>query len=225
MSARRRFFVLALIMVAACAMVMAVMTVMLYRHEIRKQREMLQVTVQSQARLIEAVARYDVKTVATLRDADSGRDAFAATMSQIVDAHKCYAGFGQTGEFTLARRDGDSIVFVLRHRHGAVEHPEPVAFDSDLAEPMRLALEGLSGTVIGLDYRGETVLAAHEPVAVLNLGIVAKIDLAEVRAPFVRSGLAAAAVALLVVLPGAALFFRIGNPIIVRLETHARDLE
>ena len=148
-----------------------------------------------------------------------------ATLSQIVDAHEHYEGFGETGEFALARRDGDFIVFILRHRYGVVEHPPPVAFDSELAEPMRLALKGLSGTVIGLDYRGETVLAAHEPVAVLNLGIVMQIDLAEIRAPFIRSGLSAAAVALLVILAGTALFFRIGNPIIARLEAYSRDLE
>ncbi len=50
MSARKRFLFLALIMVGACAMVM---TAILYRHEVPQQREMLQVTAQSQARLIE----------------------------------------------------------------------------------------------------------------------------------------------------------------------------
>lgn len=125
----------------------------------------------------------------------------------------------------LAYRDGNSIVFILRHRHGAVEIPAPVAFDSELAGPMRRALQGLSGTIIGLDYRGETVLAAYEPVAVLNLGIVAKLDLAEFRTPFIRSGLTAAAVGLIVVLAGALLFFRISNPMLVQLEAHARDLE
>ena len=225
MSARKRFLFLALIMVGACAMVMVVMTVVLYRLEVREHREMLQVTAQSQARLIEAVARYDAKIAGKLRDEDPDHDASAATLSQIIDAHERFKGFGETGEFSLAQRDGDSIVFVLRHRYGAVERPAPVAFDSDLAEPMRRALKGLSGTIIGLDYRGKTVLAAHEPVAVLNLGIVAKIDLAELREPFIKSGFSAAAVALLVVLAGTALFFRVGNPIIERLEAYSRDLE
>ena len=225
MSARRRFLLLTLIMVGACAMVMAVITIILYRHEINQQREMLQVTAKSQARLIEAVARFDAKTFSTIKNANQDYDASLSTLSQIIDAHERYEGFGKTGEFTLARRDGESIIFVLRHRHGAVERPLPVDFDSDLAEPMRMALQGLSGTIIGLDYRGETVLAAHEPVAVLNLGIVAKIDLTEIHAPFIRSSLTAAAIALFIVLVGTALFFWISNPMIKRLETHSRNLE
>jgi signal transduction histidine kinase len=225
MNARNRFLLLALIMVIACAMVMAVMTIILYRHEINQQRELLQVTARSQARLIEAVARYDAATADTLRATDPSHDAAGATLSQIIDGHEHYDGFGETGEFTLARREGDSIVFVLRHRHDTIEHPAPVPLDSDLAEPMRRALKGQSGTVIALDYRGETVLAAHEPVAVLNLGTVAKIDMSEIRAPFIKSGLAAAAAALIVVIMGTALFFRVGNPIIERLEAYSRDLE
>jgi len=225
MNARSRILLLALIMVAACAMVIVVMMVILYHHEIKKRREMLQVTAQSRARLIEAVARHDARMADLIREKNPDHDASADTLSQIIDAHERFEGFGETGEFTLARRDGDSIVFVLRHRHDTIEHPVPVAFDSDLAEPMRLALEGLSGTIIALDYRGKTVVAAHEPVAVLNLGIVAKIDLAEVREPFIRAGFSAAAVALLVVLAGMALFIWIGNPIIARLEAYSRDLE
>ena len=89
------------------------------------------------------------------------------------------------------------IVFLLRHRHSELDQPEPVPFESELAEPMRPALSGKSGTMVGLDYRGVKVLAAHEPVGVLNLGLVAKMDLAEVRGPFVRAGAIAGCVALL----------------------------
>ena len=32
-------------------------------------------------------------------------------------------------------------------------------------------------------------MAADEPVAVLNLGVVAKIDLAEIKRPFIRAGI------------------------------------
>jgi hypothetical protein len=58
---------------------------------------------------------------------------------------------------------------VLSHRHSDLDKPEPVPFGSNLAQPMRRALSGQSGTVIGPDYRDVTVLAAHEPVAVLDL--------------------------------------------------------
>lgn len=216
MSASQRILFLIFIMIGACTMVMMVMTIVLYQHKVQEQRQMLQVSAQSQARLIEAMARYDKIHKPGLTE---------ATLNQIIEAHEQYQGFGETGEFTLARRDGNLIVFILRHRHDTLEYPAPVAFFSELAEPMRRALNGLSGTIIGLDYRGQTVLAAYEPVAVVDLGIVVKLDLTEFRTPFIRSGLAAAAVGLLVVLVGAVLFFRISNPIIVQLETYSHELE
>ncbi|MCH8167025.1 MAG: PAS domain S-box protein [Proteobacteria bacterium] len=87
-----------------------------------------------------------------------------------------------------------------------------------MAEPMRRALSGKSGTVTALDYRGKVVLAAYEPVADLNWGIVAKIDLAEIRAPFVRAGIVSMCVALVFVLGGAWLFLRVSNPLLRQLE-------
>ncbi len=144
---------------------------------------------------------------------------FTTTLEMLRGSHEQFHGFGQTGEFTLAKREGDQIVFLLSHRHGDLDDPQPVPFKSGSAEPMRLALsETLGATVVGLDYRGQRVLAAYEPVKVFDLGIVAKIDLAEVRAPFVRAGLFATGGAAGLILLGIVAFLRIGNPIVRRIE-------
>jgi PAS domain S-box-containing protein len=192
--------------------VVGVATYLIYKAAIDEERARLTETAQSQARLIEAVARFD-----TVYSKDYPEGAEKATLTQIIDAHANYKGFGETGEFTMARREGNEIIFLLRHRHYDLDYPKPVPFDSELAEPMRRALSDLSGTTIGLDYRGEKVMAAHEPVGELNLGIVAKIDMAEIQAPFIRAGLIALGSAIIAILLGALLFFRVTNPMLKKL--------
>jgi PAS domain S-box-containing protein len=220
MTERARVIVLVLIMTIGLLLVTGITMGILYRAAFNEEKARLVVTAQGQARLIEAVARYDI-----VHSSGFPGGSGAATLEQIVDAHQEYQGFGETGEFTLARKEGDLIVFLLEHRHPHLQKPENVPFDSNLAEPMRRALSGQSGTVVGLDYRGETVLAAYEPVDVVDLGIVAKIDLEEVRRPFWKAGLLAVGCSLFVVLSGAALLVRVSNPLIVELEARSSKLE
>ncbi|MBC8458492.1 MAG: PAS domain S-box protein, partial [Deltaproteobacteria bacterium] len=214
MSERKRIFLLILIMATACMIVAGITITILYHTAFQEEGARLMEITQSQARLIEAVARFD----AIYSKEDHREGASGATLSQIIDSHKHYKGFGETGEFTLAKREGNYIVFLIRHRHYDYYKPKPVPFDSKLAEPMRRALSGESGSMVGLDYRGKKVLAAYEPVAELNLGIVAKIDLDEIRAPFVRAGLIALVLAALIVLAGTTLFFWVSNPMIKHLQ-------
>jgi PAS domain S-box-containing protein len=214
MRGRRVVLYLILIMTTVALVIDGVAIRVLYDTALAEQRARLVETAQSQARLIEAIARFNAAH--SRRDDPEGPQ--GATLSQIADAHERYAGFGKTGEFTLARREGDNIVFLLSHRHYDLENPKPIPFDGELGEPMRRALRGQSGTLIGLDYRGVRVLAAHEPVAGLNWGIVAKIDLAEVRAPFLRAGLIMACAGLAVVAAGAVLFIRVSSPLVRGLE-------
>ncbi len=220
MTERARVLVLILIMTMGLLLVTGITISILYRAAFEEEKARLVETAQSQARLIEAVARYDL---VHSRNVPGGSG--AATLEQIVDAHSQYEGFGMTGEFTMAKREGGLIVFLLEHRHIRVGLPDPVPWDSARAEPMRRALSGQAGTVVGLDYRGATVLAAYEPVAVLDLGIVAKIDLEEVRAPFWRSGLLAIGFSLAVMLAGAVLLVRVSNPLITELQVRTRLLE
>ena len=79
-----------------------------------------------------------------------------AALAQVRESHKDFSGLGETGEFTIGKREGDSIVYLLVDRHPGKGLPEPIPFDSEFGEPMRRALSGLAGTVIGPDYHGDT---------------------------------------------------------------------
>jgi PAS domain S-box-containing protein len=213
MDERRRLAALALAM-GLVAVVVGVVAVALPYHAAFEQAEArLTETARSQARLMESVARFDAA-----HNQNYPGGPIAATLSQIRDAHQQYEGLGETGEFTLARRQGDQMVFLLSHRHFDRDLPRPVPFDSKWAAPMRHSLTGQSGTVVDLDYRGEMVLAAHEPVAELGMGIVAKIDLSEVRAPFVEAGMLAGLCGLLAICLGAVLFLKATSPLLHQLE-------
>jgi len=221
MNERLRVLVIVLIM-AVLSLTVAGSTIwFLYRAAIEQQRAWLLETAQSQARQIEAMARQEMG-----RQKLSRSQAEKDTVKQIQNVHEGWEMASQTGEITLAKRQGDLIDFLLYHRWGRGKVlPGPVPFDSELAEPMRRALSGQSGTVLGLDYRGVPVLAAYEPVRVLDLGVVAKIDLEEVQAPYKRAGIVATAFALVVVIAGALLLVRVSNPLVTGLEERSRRLE
>ncbi len=214
MSGYKRILLLILIMAVVVTATTGVALTLLYDTAFEEERARLTDTVKVQARLMEAVARFDSQ----FSQYDHPEGAAAATISQIKDALENFTGFGETGDFLLARGQGEMIVFILTRRHQNVDEPKPVPFDSDLAEPMRRALLGRSGSLVGPDYRGKTVLAAYEPVAVLKLGVVAKIDLAEIRAPFIRTGAVVSAIAFLIVMVGTGFFFLVSDPMIRHLE-------
>ena len=193
----------------------------LYKASFQVHRARLSEVVQSRARLIEAVARFDARYSQT--DVPGGAE--AATLSQMIDAHERFKGFGETGEFTMARRDGDQIVWLLTHRHGNQELPGPTPFHSEMAEPIRRALAGECGTVVGLDYRGAEVLAAYETIPELGWGVVAKIDMREVNRPFARAAMLAGGIAFFLVVVGVAFILRVTSPLIRRVEVRGEELQ
>ncbi|MZH01988.1 MAG: PAS domain S-box protein [Nitrospinae bacterium] len=179
------------------------------------QREMVHI-VKSRARIIEAVAKFDKQYSSNFPGGTR-----EATLSQIRDAHKNFEGFGETGEFSLGELKGESIHFLLRHRHEygttSILPPENIAMDSLIATPMQKALKGESGLIIGIDYRGKEVLAAFEPVKELNLGLVAKIDLEEIKGPFIEHGLVALTCGLTIIILGTVAFFKFSDPLITAI--------
>lgn len=184
----------------------------LYSTAFAREAARLEAVAQSQARLIEAVARFDA-----VQSPDYPGGSRIATISQFVDAHKARNGFGRTGSFAIGERQNDRIVFLLNHRTQRTEDSVIIPWMSDDAEPMRMALSGKSGTAVGRDYRGTMVLSAHEPIPSLQLGFVAKIDMAEIRAPFIRAGLIALGITGLLVVAAIYAFRRATDPILAEL--------
>ena len=225
MSERARVAAVVALMCATALAGVVIATVVLSKAAIDVQRERLREVVLSRALIIESVAAYDMEQQSRLSsDGSVPTRAFEATLAQIRAAHGQFPGFGATGEFTMAHREGNQIIFVLSRRHDDLDTPAPVPLSSQIAEPMRRALAGQSGTMIGLDYRGTEVLAAYEPISSHSLGLVAKIDLAEVRAPFVRAGALAIALVLPLIIVGTVLILRIANPMVTNLQQHTAQL-
>jgi signal transduction histidine kinase len=218
------------IMAAVSLSTAATAIYVLYEAGFEVHRARLSEVVQSRARMIESIAHIESSHLV-----ESPEEATAATLAHVVDAHAKFEGFGETGEFTLARREGDQIVWLLAHRHPEagrpestrhtdVEMPPSIPFASGLAEPMVLALEGGDGIVEGLDYRGVEVLAAYESIRGLGWGVVAKIDIAEVRQPLVRAGRMVSSIALIAIALGVGFIISVTSPLIRSIEVRTEEL-
>lgn len=216
---RGRLTLLVLIMIAVVMVAGGVGIFFLYQAAFEQQQVRLVEMVQSQARLIESIANFDSLFINT----DFAGDSRSTILSQITEAHKHYPTLSKTGELILASSQGDSIVFLLGHRDSTSSDRTVISLNSPQDEPIRRALRGESGSLVGPDYRGVQVLAAYEPIAIVHWAIVAKLDLWEIREPFARAAMVAAAAALIAILTGAMLFFRVTNPLIERtLASEAR---
>lgn len=211
-----RFALLLALMATVTMIVVSTAIWILYTAAFEEERSRLQDMARSQARLIESVARFD-----QLYSSDFPGGKIEATVSQIKDGFGSLSG---STEIALARRKGDQIEYILRQFASRRYEPTLVPIESRRSEAMRRALFGNSGTIIGLDYRGESVLAAHEPVAIVDLGIVAKKDISQIRQPFFHAIAFATLISIVVIGMGAVGFFVLSSPIISRTLKNERRL-
>ncbi len=202
-----------LAIVAGSVLVSAVTIALLYRAGFTQQRDRLIEIAHNQAHFIDTTARFHAR-----RPQSTPLSVEAETLELIEDAHRHYNGFGETGGLAVGRREDDRIVFLTRHRPLDDDAPAPIPWEGLTAEPMRRALSGSAGWLVGHDFRGRLVLAAHEPVTLLRWGVVAKIDLAEVRAPYVRAAVISVGVAFVVMLLVSAGMVGFARPLITRVE-------
>jgi signal transduction histidine kinase len=98
-----------------------------------------------------------------------------------------YTSLGETGETVIGSLDGDRVVFVTPVRHDpAAAFRRTVRLGSPQARPLQAAVQGVKGSGVALDYRGQSTVAAWAYLPSLRWGMVVKIDEAEAFAPVSR---------------------------------------
>lgn len=220
MSDRHRIMAFSIgIMVLVSALATGLATQVLYRASFEEQRARLSHVVRHRSSIINSL----LVSAAAFSGEEEAEEAESRELRRIVEVYRLFGEFGETGELTLARRDSNQITWLVPHRDVSPEKlPEPSTSD-ELAEPMKRAFKGESGTMIGRDYRGVRVLAAYRPVEEIGGAMVAKIDISEINAPFVRAGLLASGIGIVVVVLGVGLMVRATSPSLARIEALVVD--
>ena len=110
---RQTVLISILVMTFILAAVGGVAVFTLHKAGMRSQEDRLIKYVESQARMVEAILAFDSR----FSNKDHPLGAEGASLSQAIEAHESFNGFGETGAFTMAKHDGNKIVYILRHRN------------------------------------------------------------------------------------------------------------
>ena len=125
--------------------------------------------------------------------------------------------FGESGHFIYgALAEGQPLFQEGPSAEGKI-HDSPNSDFLSMVEPMMWALEGKSGIWSGIDHAGALVLAAYHPTSSRLMGVMASLDYSEIRRPYAWIGFSAGLLTILLVLLGAAPFFRLIQSLSARL--------
>lgn len=201
--ARSFFIMLGIALVVTTAAFWSLYQISLERTEVQ-----LVELARSQARLIEAVAKFDAI------HAEDGHNSRAYTLSQIREAQFQYRGFGKTGEIVLVERHENMLHYLLPEPKIGFQVPPPVIMDGTRSVAALRAVAGESGVVRGADFAGEDVLAAYQHLPFLEAGLVVKVDMGEIRTPFFQAALITGFLAMAALLVGVFLQTRMVSPVL-----------
>lgn len=204
---RRRVMMLASVMLGSIAVSVFSVLYLHYLNTLEQTKHTLQDTVTSQAAMIESFAALSPETRRHRQDTNIHDEVIA----RIQSINTRYTGLG---EITIAEKSGNHIHYILRQHHWDRLAPSRLPMSTKLAEPMRLALSGKSGTIIGPDYRNEPVLAAYDYIEALGLGIVLKMDISEIQAPHIRMAVYGSLIAFVIAMLSVVIYIRMIMPVI-----------
>ena len=213
------FWTLVIGMAIVAIIVMLTSLNLIYRAAYSAQLSDLEESAKMLANVAEAVAQFD--------QLNSGHDhpegARGATMSQISEAVAFQSQRRPTSELTIAYLEGDFIKVMRQSPTGSgIENLTRLPNDGVLAQPQYHALKGETGNGEMIDYQGSRVLAGYAFVPTLKIGLVYKIDLTEVQAPFYRAAGWASLIGIGVLLLGALGFSATIRPLARRTQETER---
>ncbi|WP_051677160.1 PAS domain S-box protein [Maridesulfovibrio frigidus] len=220
---KKSLALLAAIMVIIATSLSLAGSKLLYETSLTEQRHRLHELVQSQASLAKVLFQHYERIDNKL---NIGFDIDKA-IRKLASAQREFKIQSKSGEFTVAQNTNGHIKFLIVN--GDVVLPESplrkVTFDSKEAIPMKKALKLSSGTIIGLDYKDKEVLAAYTPMKMgdLTLGMVAKIDMKELRNPFIITNIKILVIGIILIAIGIFLFKKFSEPLIIELEERERE--
>lgn len=191
---------------------------LLYNIGFERQKNRLVDLVETQRVMINIIARQalqDSNNTATNKDM---RTSVANFIRKINAIYPSYGMIGRTGEFALGQRNDSNIGFILKQRYFNEKNQLSVPWISPLAEPMRRVLKGERGVDTLLDYRGAKVLAAYAPISDLDWGLVAKIDVNEIRTPYIEASKYALLFTIILAILGSIIFWLFVNPLVKEIE-------
>lgn len=213
----------ALSSIAVIAIIITI--VLLYNLALEQHGRLLTENVGNQVALMRAMQQLGEETEGGENIASS---LILNAISQMQQVNRQADETGSSSEFTVAKREGEQIIFLLLRTprdHGHSHDNFSVPFASELAEPMQRALSGETGMLTGLDHHGEQVLAAYQYMPEYGLGIVAKIGIAELLMPYLLVILLASTIAIIFVFIGAYIFSISVKPFYVKREKTEKRLQ
>ena len=219
---RRRIVLLVLAMLMLAVVTCTVMGIMLYGMAARLERETLLSVADSQVDYVLELTHFNRSDSPNL----SNEQLTQLVVSELKQNFGHLPSFGSTGEVLIGeKRDDGSITYLASNRWQAAGEPQDFVIASlKHSVPMQSALAGRHGTLIGKDYRGTEVLAAYAPVSGMNWGVVAKVDMAEIRLPFLQTAAIVVLIAILAMVLLATWFHRATSPLILQLAASEEQL-
>ena len=124
-------------------------------------------------------------------------------------------------DFVVVTRSGEQVVFIVGGKYGF----RPVDYEAVREKPIGEALDGESGTGIVTDHVGMEYLVAFRPVADLSMALVAKLPLEVFRSTYIRAGVNALMIALILIVVGGLFLRRMVVPLVQIMASRQHVLE